>query len=123
MLDALFEAQVGFAWPAAHLIGGIMDGTAFTEIVGNLKCRLDGRAAAASSHGDSAIVLAAKKCQLDPRPSGTSPSAWMANCPGTNHWLMIGADTNTWGCGWCKRRGAPDELRAFVKERRPNSES
>jgi hypothetical protein len=31
---------------------------------------------------------------------------------------MIGADTNTWGCGWCKRKGGPEELKAFVVERR-----
>jgi branched-chain amino acid transport system ATP-binding protein len=30
---------------------------------------------------------------------------------------MIGADTNTWGCGWCKRKGGPEELKAFVIER------
>jgi hypothetical protein len=63
-------------------------------------------------------VLAARECQLNPRPSGTSPTAWIANCPGTNHFLMIGTQDNTFSCGWCKRRGGPEELRAFAAERK-----
>jgi hypothetical protein len=121
MLDALFEAGLGFCWPTKHLISGIIDRELFTRIVGNIEARIDARQEAARNHGDSAVVLVAKECQLDPRPSGTSPPAWMANCPGTNHWLMIGADSNTWGCGWCKRGGGPDELRAFVMEHKPTA--
>jgi hypothetical protein len=120
MLDALFEAGLGFCWPTRHLIGGIIDRETFVRIVAKLEARIDARKGAARSYGNARIVLTAKECQLDPRPSGTHPSAWMANCPETNHWLMIGADSNTWDCGWCKRRGGPDELRAFVMERTAN---
>jgi hypothetical protein len=91
---------------------------AFAGIVGNLQARIDAREQAARSYADAPIVLAARECRLNPEPSGTSPIAWMARCPGTNHSLMIGADTNTWGCGWCKRKGGPEELKAFVVERR-----
>jgi hypothetical protein len=49
LLDALFKARVGFGWPTAHLIGGIIDCAAFASIIGNLKASLDARAAAARS--------------------------------------------------------------------------
>jgi hypothetical protein len=118
LLDALFEAGLGFCWPTRHLISGIIDREAFAGIVENLQARIDAREQAARSYADAPIVLAARECRLNLEPSGTSPIAWMARCPGTNHSLMIGADTNTWGCGWCKRKGGPEELKAFVVERR-----
>ncbi len=43
LLDALFEAGLGFCWPTRHLIGGIIDREAFAGIVGNLQARIDAR--------------------------------------------------------------------------------
>jgi hypothetical protein len=52
-------------------------------------------------------------CRQDWR--GQLPSwGWSALCPGTNHSLMISTNDNTFGCGYYKRRGGPEELRTFV---------
>lgn len=56
---------------------------------------------------------------LDPRPAGHNHNAWMANCPRTSHWLMISAEQNEFGCGYCRRKGGPAELRAFYETRYP----
>jgi hypothetical protein len=37
LLEALFEAGLGFCWPTRHLISGIIDREAFAGIVGNLQ--------------------------------------------------------------------------------------
>ena len=51
------------------------------------------------------------------RATGESPEVWASNCPGTNHFLYISTKTDTFGCGWCKRKGDAEELRKFTVER------
>ena len=41
----------------------------------------------------------AEALALGPRPSGGKPTSWEANCPGTNHSLMIQAGTGSGGAG------------------------
>ncbi len=86
-----------------------------------LEQRLRAREAAASAHADAPILIAARKCRLNPEPSATSSWGWSVRCPGTNHSLMISTKDNTFGCGYCKRQGGPEELRAFAAERKAKS--
>jgi hypothetical protein len=67
----------------------------------------------------SPIIALARELGLDPRPPGHNDIAWMVTCPGTNHWLMISAGQNEFGCGWCRRKSGPTELRSYCDERRP----
>jgi hypothetical protein len=66
LLDALFEAGLGFCRPTRHLISGIIDREAFASIAGNLQARIDAREQAARSYADAPIVLAARECRLNP---------------------------------------------------------
>ena len=66
----------------------------------------------------SPIIDTARELGLGPVPHGSSATDWQAGCPGTNHPLYISTISNEWGCGWCRRKGGGDELRAFVRERR-----
>lgn len=52
-------------------------------------------------HRRSAIIETAERLGLYPQPADHSPTAWFAICPTGNHNLMIGSDSNTFGCGWC----------------------
>ena len=63
------------------------------------------------------IVTMARELGLNPRPAGHNDKAWIANCPRTNHWLMISAEQNQFGCGYCRRNGGPAELHAFYNDR------
>jgi hypothetical protein len=63
------------------------------------------------------IVTMARELSLNPWPAGHNEKAWMANCPRTNHWLMISTENNEFGCGYCGRKGGPAELRSFYEAR------
>jgi hypothetical protein len=70
---------------------------------------------------EAPIIKMARELGLDPRPARHNDSAWMANCPYGSHWIMISASQNEFGCGYCRRKGGPEELRAFydhVRSRR-----
>lgn len=55
--------------------------------------------------------------QLYPRPSGNNPNSWIANCPcGGKHFIMIVTTTDTWGCGYCRRKGKIAELEKWLQE-------
>ena len=63
---------------------------------------------------EAPIIKMARELGLDPRPAGHNDSAWMASCPQSrNHWIMISPSHNEFGCGYCRRKGGPEELRAF----------
>lgn len=65
----------------------------------------------------SAVINAAQLLGLHPEPTGEHPDKWRASCPGTNHPIFISPEQEKWFCGWCKRKGGPEELEAFSRER------
>ena len=66
----------------------------------------------------SAVINAAQMLGLHPEPTGEHPDQWQASCPGTNHPLFISASADKRFCGWCKRKGGPEDLETFCHERR-----
>ena len=125
LMELLFRARHGFEWPDRFVAPGIVDRSAFNNLVGRIENELDENRQKARS-AETEIVEVARKLGLSPGPTGEGPSHWHARCPGTNHILFIDAAENSFGCGWCKRKGAVEELRALVRERkdqRPSSSS
>lgn len=118
LLDALIESRVGAAWPAHFMSAGLLNEDGFRETVRTVEVRLNNRIKAAEALANAAIVKAARALGLNPSASAKSTANWQANCPQTNHWIMLTPASNEWGCGWCKRRGGPPELANFVQERR-----
>ena len=55
---------------------------------------------------------------LDPKPTGDNNYLWQANCPysGGNHFMMISTETNTFGCGWCKKKGDQKALKDYLQK-------
>lgn len=78
--------------------------------------RAQDAATAAEASRPSRILAAARDAGLTPEPVGER--SWVANCPGTGHTLMLGTSSETFGCGYCKAKGGPDELHAFVARMR-----
>jgi hypothetical protein len=116
MLEVLIRSGIGYNWPRRYIDGGHVKGGAFSDLVAKLEAELDDNSREAKS-GNSAIVAAAQELHLYPRPSGTGPNSWIASCPRTNHPLRIDAEADIFGCGWCRRKGGPEELRTFVADR------
>jgi hypothetical protein len=117
LLNALFRARVGFGWPTYVIHGGAISKRSFRTLIRAIKRDLDDNARRASCE-EAEIVVAARELRLSPEATGTGPHHWRASCPETNHGLYIQSDTNQFGCGYCRRKGGPEELRAFVVERR-----
>lgn len=116
LLGYLVRTRVGHYWPGRFIAGGIVGKAAFKGLVERIEHELDENARKAREV-ETEIILAARELKLNPEPTGKGSSSWRARCPETNHPLYIDAATNSFGCGWCKRKGGPEELRAFVKER------
>ena len=72
---------------------------------------------AAEADAPSEIVPTARELGLCPEPSNTAVGYWIANCPGTQHSIQLRPSTEEWFCGYCKRKGSSEELRAFRRER------
>jgi hypothetical protein len=55
---------------------------------------------------------------LNPEPTGDHKYSWQANCPfsGGNHHMMISTKDNTYGCGWCHKKGNQRDLEVYFKE-------
>ena len=117
LLYRLFSARVGFYWPTGFVAAGIVQESDFNSVVGRLRRELEDNAEQARLR-ETEIVQVARELGLGPQPTGTGPDYWQARCPRTNHPLYINAAENSFGCGWCCRKGGIEELRAFVKERR-----
>ena len=59
-----------------------------------------------------------KSQSLDPRPSADNKHLWLANCPfsGGSHFMMISTESNTFGCGWCKKKGDQKALKDYLQK-------
>lgn len=114
---ALVRSRWGHAWPGKLYLAGIFSEQVYEETVEGLEREGDAMAIQASAK-ETSVVRAARELRLQPEPTGTAPAAWRARCPETNHSLYISTASNSFGCGYCRRKGGEDELRAFVDERR-----
>jgi hypothetical protein len=117
LLDRLFRARVGFYWPTGFVAAGIVNEQAFNTLVERIELELEDNSEKARQR-ETEIIKVARELGPHPQPTGTGPDYWQAWCPGTNHPLYINAAENSFGCGWCKRKGRTEELRTFIKERR-----
>lgn len=118
LLDVLFRARIGSGWPDRFLEKGVVDKDDFDQLCWQIKQDLDGQAALARQEVAAQILETARELGLCPRPTGTGPHHWQAGCPGTNHHFYLHSGSNTFGCGYCKKKGGPAELREFVALRK-----
>src|SRR5665647_3076401 len=123
LLDRLFRAYVGFCSPQGFLAAGIISESAYNNLVKRIEQELEENSRKARET-ETEIIKVARELGLSPKPTGEGPSHWFARCPGKihgktgNHVLFINAAEDSFGCGWCRRKGGVEELRAFVRERK-----
>ena len=117
LLGHLFRSRVGYVGYSHFAQRGIIAESEYKGIIDALKQELDQYVKAAHANR-SPIVDTAEGLGLCPEPTGRGPYSWSANCPGTSHHLFISTESDTFGCGYCRRKGGSDELRDFVWDRR-----
>ena len=77
-------------------------------------------AAAREQYKHHEAYLFAVKHQLNPVPSSYAPYYWFFNCiSGGSHRLDVSFETNTWGCGYCKKKGNLQELYDWYYAKHP----
>jgi len=117
LLDAYVRSRVHYECPVPPYQPGLL---ASSELEGIVKAiaevlkRNSEAAAEEQRRHEAPIIKMARELGLDPCPAGHNDSSWMASCPQSrNHWIMISPSHNEFGCGYCRRKGGPEELRAF----------
>jgi hypothetical protein len=118
MCERFVRVRFGYAGPSGMREPGLMAAQDLEALTARIRAEWEAAERAAEALRQAPIVRAAKELRLEPRPSGGKPTSWEANCPGTNHSLMIHAGTGEWGCGYCCRKGGEEELRKLVAGRR-----
>lgn len=64
------------------------------------------------------LIKFCKENDLYPQFEGASTNIWVANCiSGGNHKLIISTDTNTWSCGYCRKKGNIDALKKWFQKK------
>jgi hypothetical protein len=118
LVKKLLWARLGYCWPEGPFQGGLLASEQLWAIVSDFQRDVasgHANAMAAENRRPTPIVVAARELGLSPQPAGHDPMAWTATCPtGRNHRLMISAEANEFGCGYCRVKGGPDGLRRFV---------
>jgi hypothetical protein len=117
LLDQYYRSLWAIQGPKKILTPGLLCAEDLNALLTTIQADHDRNVAAAKSI-DSRLVEVARELGLCPEPTGTGGTHWQARCPGTNHPLYIEAAVESFGCGWCRRKGGEAELRDFVRERR-----
>jgi hypothetical protein len=117
LLDAHVRSRVNNECPTApYRSGMLLTGGELESIVKTIADDLNRNIRLAEEEQrkhEAPIIGLAKELGLEPRPAGQNESDWMANCPRGSHWIMISPSHNEFGCGYCRRKGGPEELQAF----------
>ena len=117
IFEQFVRARSGYAGPCGMRKPGLIMAEDLEALLARIRAEWEVAQQAAEAWRSAPLVQAAEALGLGPRPSGGKPTSWLANCPGTSHWLMIHAGTGEWGCGYCCRKGGGEELREFVEGR------
>ena len=116
LLEILFRARVGHDWPGKLVVAGTFLSD-YDQLVADLERELEVNTQSALG-SETAVVHKARELGLHPDPTGKDPRLWNANCPGTNHRLLLNTDIDKFWCGYCNRNGDPAGLAEFVEDRR-----
>ena len=102
-MHSLVRARVQYGSFEPPFIQGLLTRRVLAHIVEAITNEFEQNIRAAEAEEQrrpSSIVNMARELGLNPRPAGHNDKAWIANCPRTNHWLMIAAEQDEFGCGY-----------------------
>ena len=119
LLELLVVSRAGCGWPSNFLKRGLLCREDFDNKINKIEMELN--QIREQTFGESIgnpLIEKARKLRLKPEPCGTAGHQWKARCPETHHYLYISTDSNTFGCGYCRRKGGVKELINFASERK-----
>jgi len=88
----------------------------FNSIIDTIKAEKNA-IIAETERRETPIIRYLKAVDIPTHPSGNNPNSWVANCPcGGQHHIYIVTIEDTWGCGYCKRKGKLPELKQWIQE-------
>jgi len=116
LMELFIRAQHDFVSFEKFLVSGIVDKSSYDSLLKRVEDEYEENTRKAQER-ETEIIKVARELRLFPYPAGTGPDYWRARCPRwRKHPIYINAAMNSFGCGWCKRKGGIEELRAFVQE-------
>ncbi len=116
LLDAHVRSRIYYGFPVPPYRKGLLTSRELENIVGAVTDEFDRNSRAAEKEQgqhEAPIIKTARELNLNPRPAGHNNTAWIADCPRRSHWIMISPSLNEFGCGYCRRKGGPKELKEF----------
>jgi hypothetical protein len=116
LLYAYVRSRTYYGFPAPPYRKGLLTSSELENIVGAVTDEFDRNSRPAEKkrgQHEAPIIKMARELNLNPKPAGHNNSAWIADCPRRSHWIMISPSLNEFGCGYCRRKGGPKELKDF----------
>ena len=118
LLDAHIRSRIYYGFPVPPYRKGLLTSGELENIVGAVIDKFDRNSRAAEkeqAQHEAPIIKMARELNLNPKPAGHNNIAWIADCPRRSHWIMISPSLNEFGCGYCRRKGGPKELKEFCR--------
>jgi hypothetical protein len=122
LLSTYCRGVIPFSAPGRFIASGLVSKGAYDVVISAINDEIAINRADAENQ-ESEIIETARKLGLKPEPPFLSPWIWSATCPGTRHKLYLSSKTNTFGCGYCGRKGGQNDLEQFVRGRRRQAPS
>jgi hypothetical protein len=114
LLDAYVRSRLFYSFPMPPYRSGLLLTSGELEnIVAAVTDEFERNSRAAEREHEAPIIKMARELNLNPKPAGHNNTAWIADCPRRSHWIMISPSVNEFGCGYCRRKGGPKELKDF----------
>jgi hypothetical protein len=108
-------SNLGYGYPW-YVKSDLFTEEEFRSMVSKAESMIDNHKAKAKLN-TSILTEVCEKYKLRPEPYNDSGTSWQAQCPsGRAHWIAISTENNTWGCGYCRKKGGIPELVEWMEE-------
>jgi 3-deoxy-D-arabino-heptulosonate 7-phosphate (DAHP) synthase len=97
--------------------GGLIDKTSVEQIIHNIR-ELYSKIKQKTELLKTDFIDYLKEKGLDPIPSGIDEFSWYAKCCYSKgkHFMMVSTKSNTFGCGYCRKKGDVNDLKLFYSK-------
>ena len=118
LLENCFEKRRTYGGLPRFRKEGLVDEKEFYTIIDSIKEKKDHYIKKAKEL-KTPFIDYLEKVNLNPIPDGKNEYQWLAKCPYSKgkHHIMVSTKNDTYGCGWCKKKGNQRDLENYLKTR------